>query len=149
MLRQLLITSFTALFFSDESLILINNIRNIDNNIFNLNDSRFSEVLLFGNSSFDNTRNTFILNTTIEYIVSSKRYEVPLYDSFWYSYMAVLSTLYYYHYYYYYYYYSKFSFFHCAISYYHWLSIYIFYHVTVAGLFQYVWPFSGHQAVKG
>ena len=82
MLRQLLITSFTALFFSDESLILINNIRNIENNIFNLNDSRFSEVLLFGNSSFDNTKNTFILNTTVEYIVSSKRYEVPLYDSF-------------------------------------------------------------------
>ena len=42
--------------FSDERLILINNIRNIDNNILNLNDSRFSEVLLFGNSSFNNTK---------------------------------------------------------------------------------------------
>ena len=67
--------------FSDERLILINNIRNIGNNILNLNDSRFSEVLLFGNSSFNNTKNTSILNTTIEYIVSSKRSEVPLFDS--------------------------------------------------------------------
>ena len=63
--------------FSDERLILINNIRNIDNNILNLNDSRFS----FGNSSFNKTKNTSVLNTTIEYIVSSKRFEVPLFDS--------------------------------------------------------------------
>ena len=68
--------------FSDERLILINNIRNIDNNILNLNDSRFSKVLLFGNSSFNNSKNTFILNTTIEYIVSSKKFEVALFDCF-------------------------------------------------------------------
>ena len=68
--------------FSDERLILINNIRNIDNNILNLNDSRFSEVLLFGNSSFNNSKNTFTLNTTIEYIISSKKFEVPLFDCF-------------------------------------------------------------------
>ena len=68
--------------FSDERLILINNIRDIDNNILNLNNSRFSEVLLFGNSSFNNTKNTSILNTTIEYIASSKRFELPLFDSF-------------------------------------------------------------------
>ena len=68
--------------FSDERLILINNIRNIDSNILNLNDSKFSEVLLFGKSSFNNSKNTFIINTTIEYIASSKRFEVPLFDSF-------------------------------------------------------------------
>ena len=68
--------------FSDERLILINNIRNIDSNILNLNDSTFSEELLFGNSSFNNSKNTFIINTTIEHIVSSKRFEVPLFDSF-------------------------------------------------------------------
>ena len=68
--------------FSDERLILINNICNIDNNILNLNDSIFLEVLLFGNSSFNNTKNISILNTAIDYIVSSKRFEVPLFDSF-------------------------------------------------------------------
>ena len=83
--------------FSDERLILINNIRNIDNNILNLNDSRFSEVLLFGNSSFNNTKNTSILNTTIEYIVSSKRSEVPLFDSSWHSCLTVLFTSYYFY----------------------------------------------------
>ena len=68
--------------FSDQRLIFIRNILNIDNNILNLNDSRFSEVLLLGNSSFNNSESTFILNKTIEYIVSSKRSEVPLFDSF-------------------------------------------------------------------
>ena len=67
--------------FPDERLILINNIWNIDNNILNLNDSRSSEVLLFGNSSFSNTQNTSILNTTIEYIISSKRLHIPLFDT--------------------------------------------------------------------
>ena len=68
--------------FSDGRLILIINICNIGNNILNLNDSIFLEVLLFGNSSFNNTKNISILNTAIEYIVSSKRFEVPLFDSF-------------------------------------------------------------------
>ena len=81
--------------FSDESLILIDNIRNMDNNILNLIDSRFLEVLLFGNFSFNNTKNTSILNTTIEHIVSFKRFEVPLFDSFLCSCMAVLFTSYY------------------------------------------------------
>ena len=98
MLRKILTTSFTALFFSDERLILIKNIRNIDNNILNLKDSRFSEVSLFGNSSFNNTKNIYFKNTTVEYVVSSKRFKVPLFDSFFiYSCMAVLCTSYYFH----------------------------------------------------
>ena len=68
--------------FPDERLILINNIRTIGNNILNLNYYRFSEVLLFGNSSFNNTKNTSIRNTTIENIVSFKRFDVPLFGCF-------------------------------------------------------------------
>ena len=45
--------------FSDERLILINNVRNIDSNILNLNYSRFAEVLLFDNSSFNNARDIY------------------------------------------------------------------------------------------
>ena len=67
--------------FSDERFILINNIRNINSSILNLNDFRFPEVPLFGNSSFKNTKNTSVLNITMEYIVSSKRFDVPLLDS--------------------------------------------------------------------
>ena len=67
--------------FSHERLILINNIRNIKNYILDLNESRFSVVPLSGNCSFNNTKNTFILNTTIEYIVSSKIFDVPFINS--------------------------------------------------------------------
>ena len=42
--------------FSDDRLVLINNIWNIDNNISNLNDSSFSEVFIFGKSSVNNTK---------------------------------------------------------------------------------------------
>ena len=42
--------------FSDDRLVLINNIWNIDNNILNLNDSSFSEVLIFGKSSVNNIK---------------------------------------------------------------------------------------------
>ena len=55
----------------------MNKIRNIENNILNLNDSRFSEALLSGDSSFNIKKITSILNTTIEYIASYKRFEVP------------------------------------------------------------------------
>ena len=88
------IFNFILRLVADERLILINNIRSIDNNILNLNDSGILEVLLFGNSSFNNTKNTYILNTTIEYIVSSKKFEVPLFHSSWHSCMAVLFTSY-------------------------------------------------------
>ena len=66
---------------SDERLIFVNNIWNIENNLLNLHYSRFSKVLLFGNFSLNNKKNKFILNTTIEYIVSSKRFGLPLFDS--------------------------------------------------------------------
>ena len=46
--------------------------------ILNLNDYKFSEVLLFGNPSFNNTKHTSILNTKIEYIASSTRFHVSL-----------------------------------------------------------------------
>ena len=109
MLRRLLTTFFTALF-SDQILIFINNIQNVDNNILTLN--LFSEVLLFGNFSFNNTKNTSILNTTIEYIVSSKRFEVLLiFMHGCFIYLLLFSLLF------------KFSFSHCAIVYLHWLSI--------------------------
>ena len=107
--------------FSDERLILMNNIRNIDNNILNLNDSRFSEVFFFGNCSFNNTKNRSILKTTIKYIVSSKRFEVPLFDSSWHGcfiYLLLFIFISFSSF--------KFSYFHCAISHYCWLSIYTF-----------------------
>ena len=73
-----------CLFFSGGRLILsINNIRNFDNNVLNLNamilDFQKCYYLL---SLLSHYKNTSILNTTIEYVASSKRFEVPLSDTF-------------------------------------------------------------------
>ena len=68
--------------YSEERLALLNTIRNIDNSILQLIDSKFTSVLLFGDNSFDNNKNTFILDATIDYIIST----VPL----MYLYSAVL-----------------------------------------------------------
>ena len=68
--------------FSDERLIFFSNIRSIYENVLSGSDSRIFETLLFGISSFNNTKNTSILNTTIDYILSTKRFDVPL-TNFW------------------------------------------------------------------
>ena len=75
--RHLLHCSFS----SDGRSIFINNIRSISNNILDLNNSKSSEVLSFGNSPMSNTKNAGILNTTIEYIVSSKIFDAPFINS--------------------------------------------------------------------
>ena len=64
--------------FSDETSIFLNNIRSIHENVLSGSDSRISGTLLFGISSFSDTKNTSILNTTIDYILSTKTFDVPL-----------------------------------------------------------------------
>ena len=68
--------------FSDERSIFFNNIRSIDENVLSGSDPKISDTLLFGISSFNDTKNTSILNTTIDYIFSTKRFDVPL-TNFW------------------------------------------------------------------
>ena len=58
------------------------NIRSINGNILSGNDSRISETLSFGISSFHDAKNLSILNTTLDYILSTKRFDVPL-TNFW------------------------------------------------------------------
>ena len=67
--------------YSEERLALLNTIRNIDMSILQLSDSKFTSVLLFGDNSFDNSKNTFILDATIDYIISTRRFGVPLFSS--------------------------------------------------------------------
>ena len=64
--------------FSDERLIFFNNIRSIDENVLSGSDPKISDTLLFGISSFNDTKDTSILNTTIDYILSTQRFNVPL-----------------------------------------------------------------------
>ena len=55
-----------------------NNIRSIDEVIVGGSDPRISETLLFGISSFNDAKNASILNTTIDYILSTKKFDVLL-----------------------------------------------------------------------
>ena len=64
--------------FSDERSIFFNNIRSIDENVLSGSDPKISDTFLFGISSFNDTKHTSILNTTIDYIVSNKRFDVLL-----------------------------------------------------------------------
>ena len=66
--------------FSDGRSIFFSNIRSIDENILSGGDSRISETLLFGISSFNDTKNASILKTRIDYILSTKGFDVPLAD---------------------------------------------------------------------
>ena len=57
---------------------LLTNLQNVKENILDRNYSRLSEILLFGDSSFNDAKNTSILNSTIQYILDTKRFDVPL-----------------------------------------------------------------------
>ena len=65
----------------EELLALLNTIRNIDMSILQLSYSKFTSVLIFDHTSFDNNKNTFILDATIDYIISTGRFDVPLFSS--------------------------------------------------------------------
>ena len=65
----------------EEQLALLNNIKYIQMSILQQSDSKFT--LLFGNTFFDNNENTFILDATIDYIISTRRFDVPLLSSSW------------------------------------------------------------------
>ena len=49
--------------------------------ILQQSDLNFTSVLLFGDTSFNNNKNTFILNGTIHYIISTGRFDEPLFNS--------------------------------------------------------------------
>ena len=64
--------------FSDERSIFFNNIQSIDEKVLSGSDPRISKTLLFGTSAVNDTKNTSILNTRTDYILSTKRFDVPL-----------------------------------------------------------------------
>ena len=64
--------------YSNERLTCLNIIRNIDSKILSKNDLKVTETLLYGDSSYDDTNNTLIMNATMEFLFASKRFDVPL-----------------------------------------------------------------------
>ena len=67
--------------YSEERLALLNTVRNIGRFILHLSDSKFTSALLFRDTFFDNNKNTFILDATIDYIIFTGRFDVPLFSS--------------------------------------------------------------------
>ena len=49
--------------------------------ILQQSDSKFTSVLLFGDTSFNNNKNTFILDDTIDYIILTGRFDEPLFNN--------------------------------------------------------------------
>ena len=64
--------------FNDERYTLLSTLNNIDCTLLELTKSSLSQTLLYGNTLFDKEKNTRILNATIEYILSTERFEEPL-----------------------------------------------------------------------
>ena len=74
--------------YSEERLVLLSTIKNIDTSILQQSDSKFTSVLLFGETSFDNTKSTFILDATIDYIISTGRFDEPLFNCSWLAFVS-------------------------------------------------------------
>ena len=63
---------------SNEKLTFFKKLQSIDMNILSTDDFNISEVLLFGDHSFNDVKDTSILTASIEYIISAKRFDTPL-----------------------------------------------------------------------
>ena len=67
--------------FSNERLTLFNKLQSTDGNILSKEDFRISKALLFGDDSFNDVKNSSVLTSSIEYTLSTKRFDVPLYQN--------------------------------------------------------------------
>ena len=64
---------------NDERYTLLSTLNNVDCKLLEFTKSFFSQTLLHGNALFDKAKKkTRILNATIEYILSTKRFGEPL-----------------------------------------------------------------------
>ena len=63
--------------FNVERYTLLSTLNKIDCKLLELTKASLSQILLYGNTLFDKEKNTLILNATIEYILSTERFEEP------------------------------------------------------------------------
>ena len=66
-------------FFHAERSTLLNNINKIDNTVLNKSESVVTRILPYGNESFVNEVNLILLNATIDFILSTNRFDKPIY----------------------------------------------------------------------
>ena len=67
--------------FLAETKTLLNKIINIDSNFLNQADATITKTLLFGHLKYSNEVNFQILNASIYFILTSKRFDKPLLNS--------------------------------------------------------------------
>ena len=67
--------------FSNERLTFFGKLQSIDVNILSKDNSNISKLLLYGDHSFNDEKNTSILTASIEYIISTKRFDAPLFQN--------------------------------------------------------------------
>ena len=60
--------------------ILFQKIRNIDNNILSQSETQLTQTLLYGNQNYHPSINRLIINSTIEYIISTERFKCLLFN---------------------------------------------------------------------
>ena len=65
--------------YTDERLILLSKIRNINSNILENTNSQITQLFLYGDKNFTVSTNFVILSSTIEYILATKRFDEPLF----------------------------------------------------------------------
>ena len=63
---------------NDERYTLLSTLNETHCKLLELTNSRLSQTLLYGNTLFDKEKGTLILNTTIEYVLSTERFKEPL-----------------------------------------------------------------------
>ena len=64
--------------YTNERLTLLNKIKSINCSILESSDAAVTKILLFGDNTLSNSYNTLILNSTIEYIISTQQFEGPI-----------------------------------------------------------------------
>ena len=60
---------------------LMNKVNQIDENFSYLSDDNNVSLLLYGDSRFDNNKNSFILSASITYILETERFSTSLFQS--------------------------------------------------------------------
>ena len=74
----------------NERLTSFNKVQSIDANILSKDDSNISKVLLYGDHSFNDEKNTFILTASIKHRISTKLLDAPLFQT-WHIYWSITS----------------------------------------------------------
>ena len=65
--------------FSNQRCNLLSTVNGINDSLTNTDDTTLTEILLFGKASLHTTANTLMLNATMNYIISTNRFEVTLF----------------------------------------------------------------------